>query len=790
MKFALAGNPNCGKTTLFNLLTGSTAHVGNWPGVTVDKREGVYKKLPQKVEIIDLPGIYSLSPYTPEEVVSRNYLLQDRPDCIINIVDATNAERNLYLTTQLLETDIPMVVALNMSDVLQKRGHKCDVQLLQKRLGVPVIEISALKGTNVHQLMSLAYDTAQSVRQGTSVLLQSSIAQLVNTAVTMYDQATTDKYFHAVKLIEGDSYETDNFPSLHIEIEKAKKSYSSKVFENDFEGVVADCRYKYISSQLACAFLSNNTGTVVVTASDNADKVLTHRIWGIPLFLVIIFAVFHLVFSADFLGLNTIFGVNTASSKGAATFFQTIGEATYESEDGSDLILYGQNGDSYVQVAQYSDGDFIAPVQGYDTLYTLVDGQYVVYDMPSVGVPSLGVWLQSWMGVLTDEVIIGNVRTAMENGGAADWSISLVCDALLTGLSAVMSFLPQVLLLFLFIAILEDSGYMARVAFIMDRAFRKFGLSGKAFMPLLMCFGCGIPGVMATKTLQNEKERRMTMMVAPFMSCGAKLPIWLAFGGVMFAGQFGGLVVFSVYITGIAMAVVGAIFLKHTVLKGATPPFVLELPQYHLPSFGNLMAHLWEKLKHYLFKAATIIAASIIVIWFLQSFSFAFWQGLVDDMGDSMLGQIGKVLQYIFYPLGFAIGQDGWKYVVASLTGLIAKENVVATLATMGGGVDQLIAALSAPQAYAFMFFNLLSIPCMAMVAAVSGEMSNRKYTWQAIGFWMGTAYVVSMLTYWIGQLFVAAWWGGLLLVLAIIGAIVCAIVFGRRKNNACGQYC
>lgn len=790
MKFALAGNPNCGKTTLFNALTGSTAHVGNWPGVTVDKRQGVYKKLAEKVDIIDLPGIYSLSPYTPEEVVSRTYLLQDRPDCIINVVDATNLERNLYLTTQLLETDIPLVIALNMTDVLKKRGESCDTELLSSKLNVPVVEISALKGTNIAKLMQVAYEQAKVKRQGSSVLLNSSMGNLLQKTVSLYDSQSSDKFFHAVKLIEGDSYEVDTNPQLHIAVQQSKKDFDSKAFGGDFEGVVADCRYKYIAKHLSNAFVGNNSINRTYTASDKADRVLTHRIWGIPLFLVIIFAVFHLVFSSDLLGLNAIFGVSTVNSKASATFFQTIGEATYESEDGSDLILYGQSGDSYIQVAQYSDGDFIAPVKGYDTLYTLVDGQYVVYDMPSAGIPSLGVWLQSWMGVLTDEVIIGNINTAMQNGGAADWAISLVCDGLLTGLSAVMSFLPQVMLLFLFISILEDSGYMARVAFIMDRAFRKFGLSGKAFMPLLMCFGCGIPGVMATKTLENEKERRMTMMVAPFMSCGAKLPIWLAFAGVMFAGQFGGLVVFSVYLAGIVMAVLGAIFLKHTVLKGATPPFVMELPSYHLPSFGNLMAHLWEKLKHYIFKAATIIAASIIVIWFLQSFSFAFWKGLVQDTGDSMLGSIGKVLQYLFYPLGFAIGQDGWKYVVASLTGLIAKENVVATLATLGGGADQLIAALSAPQAYAFMFFNLLSIPCMAMVAAVSGEMSKRRYTWQAIGFWMGTAYIVSMLTYWIGELFVVAWWGGLLLLLTIAAVIATVLILRKKRRCCCGQTC
>ena len=395
------------------------------------------------------------------------------------------------------------------------------------------------------------------------------------------------------------------------------------------------------------------------------------------------------------------------------------------------------------------------------------------YEFAEAGVPSLGVFLQSWLGVLTDDVIIGNIQSAMEEGNVSDWAVGLICDGLLSGISSILSFLPQILLLFLFLSILEDSGYMARVAFIMDRAFRKFGLSGKAFMPLIMCFGCGVPGVMATKTLENEKERRMTMMVAPFFSCGAKLPIWLAFGGILFAGQFGDLVVFSLYLIGIVVAILAAILLKATVMKGDTPPFIMELPAYHLPQFKNLMIHLWDKLKHFLVRAATIIAGSIVVIWFLSNFDFAFWNGMV-DIENSILGRIGNVLKYIFYPVGFGMGEDGWKFVVASFTGLIAKEEVISTMEVLAGGAgfEAMVSAMGAPEAYSFMVFNLLSIPCMAMVGAVAGEMSNRKHTWIAIGFWLATAYIVSAITYWFGVLCELSWIAGV-----AVGVIIVAVV-------------
>ena len=732
MKFCLAGNPNSGKTTLFNSLTGSTAHVGNWPGVTVDKREGVYKKLPERVHIVDLPGIYSLSPYTPEEVVSRNYILEEHPDVIINIVDATNLERNLYLTTQLIETDIPVVIALNMMDVVEKNGDKIDKKALESLMGVPVVEISALKNKNLAALMKTAYETAGKGKGGRSVIEQSGVlGGVYKEIVGLYgDAGCGDKVFHAVKMLEADEIETAKFPEIAKKAAGLKSKINAKAFDDDFEAMVADARYRFLTQHISSVI--SRAAREENTRSDRADRVLTHRIWGIPLFLLIIFAVFHITFAEDFLFLNGLFGVSV-TDPGWINFFSGM---------------------------------------GYEGMLEEAAGGVV-----SMAVPSVGVWLQSWMGWLTGSII--DVVSGWMSASPA-WLSGLVCDGLLSGLDAIFSFLPQILLLFLFLSILEDSGYMARVAFIMDRAFRKFGLSGKAFMPLLMCFGCGVPGVMATKTLENEKERRMTMMIAPFFSCGAKLPIWLAFAGVLFAGQYGDLVVFSVYLIGIVVAIVAAIILRFTVFKGETPPFIMELPSYHLPQFKNLMAHLWEKLKHFIIKAGTIIAASIVVIWFLSNFDFAFWNGMVDNIEYSMLGRIGNVIKYLFYPLGFAMGADGWKFVVASLTGLLAKEEVVATLEVLSGGLglEALLGSMTVASAYSFMLFNLLAVPCMAMVAAVYGEMGSGKRTWGAIGFWLLTAYVVSMVTYWS----VSYWWIGVIILVAIAAALT--VLYIRHKNN------
>ncbi len=715
MKFALAGNPNSGKTTLFNILTGSTAHVGNWPGVTVDKKEGYYKKLEEKVQIVDLPGIYSLSPYTPEEVVSRNFLLEEHPDAIINIVDATNLERNLYLTTQLLEVDVPIVVALNMIDVVERNGDIIDVERLEKALGVPVVAVSALKGAGVSRLLERAYAAAKEGRKGNSVLAHSALKPLFDEVHTMFAGSNPDNaVFHAVKLLEGDEIELAANPEIARKVEALKTKIDTGEFEGDYEGMAADARYKYITEKYSQS-LKKSRPHHAETKSDRIDKVLTHRFWGIPLFLLIMLAVFHFTFSEN-------------------------------------LLLLG---------------------------YLIPEGSFDILIIGTDAINSPGVMLFNLMNLATGslgEVIAGALETAPA------WVSGLLVDGLLGGLFAVLGFIPQILVLFFFLSLLEDSGYMARVAFIMDRAFRKFGLSGKAFLPLLMCFGCAVPGIMATRTLENEKERRMTIMLTPFISCGAKMPIWATFAGIMFAGAFAELIVFSVYLLGIVVAVLSAIILKKTALRGETPPFIMELPAYHLPQMRNTGVHLFDKLKHYIVRAATVIAGAVVVIWVLTAFNFRFQ---MVEPEASMLGQISKVFTWLFIPLGFGQDANGWQFVVAAFTGLIAKEMVVATMGVFSGmdgdavldsgagelqgtGIGNMISGITAPAAFAFMAFNLLSIPCMAAVAAAKGGLKSAKKLMGAVGFWMLTAYIVSLLIYWIGTY----WW----ISLVLVGAIAIAI--------------
>lgn len=736
MKFALAGNPNSGKTTLFNLLTGSTAHVGNWPGVTVDKCEGVYKKLAERVDIVDLPGIYSLSPYTPEEVVSRRFLLEESPDCIINIIDATNLERNLYLTTQLLELDTPVVVALNMMDAVEKRGDRLNVQKLGEVLGVPVVEISALKGRGVTELLRQAYEAAKKPRKGRSVLSDGKYGDLYRKVLALFDGADErGAAFRAVKLIEGDEIEKARRADFATAADEWKKGVDTGDFEGDFEGVVADARYSYIASRMGGILKKKSSEGL--TKSDKIDRVLTHRIWGIPLFLLIMLAVFHCTFSENFLGIGWFI----------------------------------------------PEGTFDIPVIGTDTISS-----------PGVMLANLVTW--------GTDSLLAVISGAMPAG---TWYTSLVCDGLLSGVFAVLSFIPQIMVLFLFLSVLEDSGYMARVAFIMDRAFRRFGLSGKAFMPLIMCFGCAVPGIMATRTLEDETERRRTVMLAPFFSCGAKLPIWAAFGGV-FAHQYaslnGELVVYAMYLLGIGIAVVSSLLLKKTIVKGDVPPFIMELPAYHTPQLRNTAAHLWDKLKHYLFRAATIIAGATVVIWFLTTFSFAF--RMVEDSGDSIIGVIAQWFSWLFIPLGFGMGENGWKFVVAAFTGLLAKEMVVATMGTFAGIEDEALDSsgdelastalgamilgiggslggysMAVPAMFAFMAFNLLSVPCMAAVGAANGELRKKRHLWTAIVFWMLTAYIVSAVLFWFGALVVVCWWAALIVGLAALAA---AIVFPVLK--------
>jgi len=738
MKFALAGNPNCGKTTLFNSLTGSTAHVGNWPGVTVDKREGVYKKLEEKIDIVDLPGIYSLSPYTPEEIVSRNFIVDEQPDCIINVVDATNLERNLYLTTQLLEIDIPVVIALNMMDLVKASGSRILIQDLENKLKVPVVEISALKGENLKLLMETAYKASKTQRAGMTIIQNPELQSLISKVEASLNVKSS--LFHAIKLIENDEIEVKAHEDLVPTVSALKRNVNTEAFEGDFEALISDERYKYITASFKKSVIKKDD-LGIMTKSDKIDKVLTHRIWSIPIFLLIMFVVFHFVFSEDLLFLNRIFDLSI-TNKGWINFFTGMGYQDLFDEAAEEALNAGEVFDGIVEIS----------------------------------IPSLGVFLQSWMGWLTGS-IIDLVASVMPEG---TWYTGLVVDGLLTGIDSIFSFIPQVLLLFLFISILEDSGYMARVAFIMDRAFRKFGLSGKSFIPLLMGFGCSVPAMMSAKTLEDEKERDLTIRLTPFFSCGAKAPIWSMLA-LIFAGSFlGDVFVFLIYLLGIVIAIVSALVMKLFSKNREVPPFIMELPQYHRPQVKNLLAHLWEKFKHFLYKASTIITASIILIWFLSNFGWAFWKGMV-DIEDSMLAGIGHVLKYIFYPLGWAMGDDGWKYSVATITGLIAKEDVVATMASLG--LTEATINLSTAAVFSFAAYNLFTLPCFAAVATAKSESSKKGFIVTLL-WWLGASYVVSFIVYWTLALLAKSVILGILLILVLVALVVVLGIYLSGRLN------
>lgn len=760
-RFALAGNPNCGKTTLFNSLTGSTAHVGNWPGVTVDKRDGVYKKGAEPIAIVDLPGIYSLSPYTPEEVIARNYILDEKPDCVINIVDATNLERNLYLSTQILEMDVPMVIALNMMDAVEKNGDRLDANELEKRLGVPVVKISALRNKGLTELMDKAYNESKKRRQGSSVLADSDIAHLIADIRTALSGENVDNpLFHAIKLVEGDEIEVAMHKEALGVVEAFKKTYNNEIFGNDFEALVADSRYKYISKHFAPVLERKSKEKFSLTKSDKADKVLTHKIWGIPIFLLILFAIFHLTFSEDFLFIGAIFNLPSLVDLGLA---DPITEET---------LTYGAKWLSVVY-----NGGIMSP-----------------------GVIINNLWNEIMVGEL-----FGWIQGLVEESNLAPWAIGLINNGIIDGVGAVLSFLPSILVLFLFFSILEDSGYMARIAFILDRFFRRFGLSGRAFMPMIMGFGCSVPAMINTRTLADEKERTATVRVIPFFSCGAKLPILTAIAGAMVAAFGVGnadFITFAMYVLGIVVAILSVLLMRSTTLKGETPPFIMELPAYHAPQFKNLMLHLWDKTKHFIKKAFTIILASTIIIWLLTHFSFS-WKLLEDEqVNESILANIATFVQPLFTPLGFGsqLGEYGWVFVVAAIAGLIAKENVIGTFATLAAclsavagldfgnlvieasdGIDAVRAMIMATGVtgsalIAFIAFNMTTIPCFAAVGTAKSELQNKKrFNWTLV-FWFVSSYLVGAMVYTIGS-----WWWTCFIWAVVIAVAVVAIVFYNK---------
>lgn len=682
IKIALAGNPNCGKTTLFNELTGSKQHVGNWPGVTVDKKEGIYKG-DKNIAILDLPGTYSLSPYSAEEIVARDYIVKERPDAVINIVDGTSIERNLYLTLQIMETQIPTIIAVNMMDEVEAKGDRIDFQKLSKEFGVPVIPIQARNGKGLKELMEAASKVAKFHQKPNHLELfdQNILTCIEKIQKLLTEGSEEEKEWTAIKLAESDELVEQSLPN-HIKKEADNiVATLNETCDGDAEAKIADLRYQYISKVVKSTVKKKHEGHVE-TKSDKLDKILTNRILALPVFAVVMYLLFACTFSENFLFIE--------------------------------------------------------------------------------GLPSPGQWLagvvETGWGALTDA--LNNLLT---NAGASDWVLSLVIDGIMAGIGAVVGFLPLVLVLFLLLSFLEDSGYMARVAFVMDRMFRKFGLSGKSFIPLLMGFGCSVPALMASRTLDSDKDRKITMMITPFMSCGAKVPIYCMFAATLFSEYNKTLILFSIYMLGLVVAVIGALILNRFVFKSEASTFIMELPQYRIPTLKSVGIHAWEKIKGFAIKAGTIIFGSTILIWLLSNFNFS---GMC-DMEDSFLASIGNAVKFIFIPLGFS----DWRASVGICTGWIAKENIVSTFGQLFGGItdesviENIAAGTSSlPQikdvfngasAYAYMAFNLLCMPCFAAVGAIRREMGSLKWTLRTIGFQMATAYVVAFIIYHIGMLFI-----------------------------------
>ena len=802
IKIALAGNPNSGKTTLFNALTGSNQFVGNWPGVTVEKKEGKLKKH-DDVVIMDLPGIYSLSPYTLEEVVSRNYLITERPDAILNIVDGTNLERNLYLTTQLTELGIPVVVAINMMDVVKKNGDQINVKELSRQLGCPVVEISALKGTGIMEAAEAAVSAAAGPhtepRHTFSGPVEHAIAHIEE--AVLHDKPAAQQRWYAIKIFERDDkvLEQLQIPAdvmRHIETDiKAAETE----LDDDAESIITNERYVYIAQVIKSCYKKKSAGKL--SASDKIDKIVTNRWLGLPIFAAVMFIVYWVAMvgvgapATDWANDGLfgdgwhLLGIGSSAYSEAADEYTTASEAIsgyYELDteaedfdaDAALAEMKSVTADSESTTIEVEDEETLAindMTVYYDSIPDDADEKTTIgmtyvdavsyfeengFDEPDPA--DYGVWVP---GV---PVLVGN---ALEAAGAADWLHGLILDGIVAGVGAVLGFVPQMLVLFLMLAFLEACGYMARIAFVLDRIFRKFGLSGKSFIPMLIGTGCGIPGVMASRTIENERDRRMTIMTTTFIPCGAKVPFIGMIAGALFGGS--AWVSTSAYFIGMAAIIISGIMLKKTKMFSGDPaPFVMELPAYHWPTLGNVLRSMWERGWSFIKKAGTIILLSTIFVWFTTYFGWVdgTFQMLSEDQIDySILAKIGNLIAWIFIPLGWG----NWQATVASITGLVAKENIVGTLGILYGGGDlnvyqNIAVAFTGITGYSFLVFNLLCAPCFAAIGAIKREMNNAKWTWFAIGYQCGFAYLIALMINQFGNAFT-----GSLNVIGLIAAIV-----------------
>ena len=801
IKIALAGNPNCGKTTLFNALTGSNQFVGNWPGVTVEKKEGKLKKH-DNVIIMDLPGIYSLSPYTLEEVVARNYLIGERPDAILNIIDGTNLERNLYLTTQLTELGIPVVIAINMMDVVRKNGDQINVAELSRELGVRIIEISALKGDGVME----AAEAAVKAAEGTKTVPMHTFSGPVEHAIAHIEEAAVhnlpeeQQRWYAIKIFERDdkvleklSIPADVMSHIDADIQAAEKE-----LDDDAESIITNERYVYIAELIKSCYKKHNQGQL--SASDKIDRIVTNRWLGLPIFAVVMYLVYYIamvtVGSAATDWANDglfgdgwhLFGIGTseytevadnytAASEAISAYYDLDTEADDFDPDTTLADMKAVQPDSASATIEVEDEETLAMndmTVYYDAIPADADEETTVgmsyldavtyfeengFDEPDPA--DYGVWVP---GV---PVLIGN---ALEAAGAAEWLNGLILDGIVAGVGAVLGFVPQMLVLFLMLAFLEACGYMARIAFVLDRIFRKFGLSGKSFIPMLIGTGCGIPGIMASRTIENERDRRMTIMTTTFIPCGAKVPFIAMVAGAIFGGA--AWVATSAYFVGMAAIIISGIMLKKTKMFAGDPaPFVMELPAYHWPTVGNVLRSMWERGWSFIKKAGTIILLSTIFVWFTTYFGWAedgFRMLSEEEIDCSILAHIGSLIAWIFAPLGWG----NWKAAVASITGLVAKENIVGTLGILYGGGDETVyqalgTVFTQISGYSFLVFNLLCAPCFAAIGAIKREMNNAKWTWFAIGYQCGFAYLCALMVNQFGKAFT-----GDLSIIGLIAAI------------------